>query len=79
MVTVNPTLTLEKYSATIKKGKTYTIVATALPKKTIEYEVTDPTIATVDEKGVVKGVSKGTTTIIVTCNSLTKVFTITVK
>ncbi len=78
-VTVKPTLKLETYSATINKGKTYTIVATALPKKEIEYEVTDPTIATVDENGVIKGVGKGTTTIFVTCNNLTKVFTVTVK
>lgn len=74
-----PSLTLKKASTTIKKGKTTTIKATAAPSGKITYTSKNKKIATVTSKGVVKGVKKGTTTIVVKANGITKNFKITVK
>lgn len=74
-----PTLKLAKTSASVKKGKTVTIKATAVPTGTITYKSNNKKIATVSSKGVVKGVAKGKTTITVTCNGVSKKFTVTVK
>lgn len=72
-------LKLAKSSATIKKGKTYTIKATATPTGKITYKSSNKKVATVTSNGVVKGLKKGTAKITVTCNGTTKTFKVTVK
>nr|WP_295277928.1 penicillin-binding Tp47 domain C-containing protein [uncultured Blautia sp.] len=74
-----PTLKLAKSSATIKKGKSVTIKATAAPKGTVKYKSSNKKVATVSSKGVVKGKKKGTATITVTCNGVSKKFKVKVK
>lgn len=79
-ITVNAsTLTLKKASATVKKGKTTVIKATTVPNSKITYTSKNNKIATVTAKGVVKGIKKGTTTIIIKANGITKSFKVTVK
>ena len=75
----NPALKLAKSSATIKKGKTVTIKATATPKGTVKYKSSNKKVATVSTKGVVTGKKKGTATITVTCNGVSKKFKVKVK
>jgi len=75
-----PTLTLKKYSATIKKNKTVKItVKKNNPSGTVKYSSANKKIATVTSKGVVKGKKKGTTTIYVKCHGITKKFKVKVK
>jgi uncharacterized protein YjdB len=74
-----PSLKLSKTSASITKGKTVTIKATATPSGTITYKSSNTKIATVSSKGVVKGIKKGTATITVTCNGVSQKFKVTVK
>ena len=59
----NPTLTLTKSSASISVKKTTTIKAKATPSKTIKYKSSNTKVATVNSKGVVKGIRKGKATI----------------
>lgn len=75
----NPTLTLVKKSATIKKGKTVKIKTKAAPKGKVTYKSKNKKIATVTKAGKVKGKKKGKTTIQVKCNGVTKNFKIRVK
>lgn len=75
----NPTLKLKKTSATIKVKKKVTIKATAKPTGKITYKSSNKKVATVTSKGVVKGVRKGTATITVKCNGVTKKFKVKVK
>ena len=75
----NPALKLAKSSATIKKGKTVTIKATTTPKGTVKYTSSNKKVATVSTKGVVTGKKKGTATITVTCNGVSKKFKVKVK
>lgn len=75
----NPTLTLTKSSASISVKKTTTIKAKATPSKTIKYKSSNTKVATVNSKGVVKGIRKGKATITVTCNGVSRKFTVTVK
>ena len=75
----NPTLTLTKSSASISVKKTTTIKAKATPSKTIKYKSSNKKVATVNSKGVVKGIRKGKATITVTCNGVSRKFTVTVK
>ncbi|MGO5543762.1 penicillin-binding Tp47 domain C-containing protein [Blautia sp. HCP3S3_H10_1] len=75
----NPALKLAKSSATIKKGKTVTIKATATPSGKVTYKTSNKKVATVTAKGVVKGKKKGTATITVTCNGVSKKFKVKVK
>ncbi|MDO4337052.1 MAG: penicillin-binding Tp47 domain C-containing protein [Eubacteriales bacterium] len=75
----NPSLKLAKTSASVKKGKTVTVKATATPAGKVTYKTANKKIATVTSKGVVKGISRGKTTITVTCNGVSKKFTVTVK
>ena len=75
----NPTLTLTKSSASISVKKTITIKAKATPSKTIKYKSSNTKVATVNSKGVVKGIRKGKATITVTCNGVSRKFTVTVK
>lgn len=72
-------LKLSKTSATIQKGKKVTIKATATPSAKITYTSSNKKIATVTSKGVVKGIKKGSTTIKVSVNGVTKTFKVTVK
>ena len=74
-----PSLKLAKSSATIKKGKTVTIKATATPSGKVIYKSSNKKVATVTAKGVVKGKKKGTATITVTSNGVSKKFKVKVK
>lgn len=74
-----PSLKLAKSSATIKKGKTVTIKATATPSGKVTYKSSNKKVATVTAKGVVKGKKKGTATITVTSNGVSKKFKVKVK
>ncbi|MDR0852788.1 MAG: Ig-like domain-containing protein [Clostridiales Family XIII bacterium] len=74
-----PTLKLAKNAATIKKGKSVTIKATATPKATVTYKSANKKIATVSSKGVVKGVKKGSVKITVKANGISKKFTVRVR
>lgn len=69
-------------SKKISKGKSFTINAVASPKNTdekITYKSSNTKVATVTEKGVVKGVSKGTATITVQSGSKKLTCKVTVK
>ena len=74
-----PSLKLAKSSATIKKGKTVKIKATATPSGKVAYKSSNKKVATVTAKGVVKGKKKGTATITVTSNGVSKKFKVKVK
>ena len=74
-----PSLKLAKSSATIKKGKTVKIKATATPSGKVIYKSSNKKVATVTAKGVVKGKKKGTATITVTSNGVSKKFKVKVK
>ena len=73
------TLDVTKTSLAIKKGKKATIKATAMPKTKIAYQSKNKKVATVNSKGVVRGIRKGKTTILVTANGKTVKVQITVK
>ena len=66
------TITLDKTSVTVKKNKTVkltpTVYPTTLEDKSVKWESSDKTIATVTSTGTVKGVKTGTVTI--TCTSV---------
>ncbi len=74
-----PSLKLAKSSATIKKGKTVKIKATATPSGKVTYKSSNKKVATVTAKGVVKGKKKGTATITITSNGVSKKFKVKVK
>ena len=63
---------LDKSEATVKKGKTVTLTATVYPStledKSVTWESSDKSIATVTSAGKVKGIKAGTATI--TCTSV---------
>lgn len=79
----NPSVTLVKKSATIRVGKTTTIkVKSTFPKndKVKSYKSSNKKVATVSNKGVVKGKKAGKATITVTMKSGAKTtFKVTVK
>ena len=75
----NPTFSLTKSSATIKKGKTTIIKSKAAPAGKVTYTSSNKKVATVTSKGVVKGIKKGKAIITVKCNGITKKFVVTVK
>lgn len=74
-----PTLKLSKASASVKKGNTVTIKAKATPSGKITYKSSNKKVASVNSKGIVKGLKKGKATITVTCNGVSKKFKVTVK
>lgn len=78
-VYVNEKLTLKKSSASIKVNGKTTIKATSNIKGTVTYTSSNPAVATVSSKGVVKGVKKGAASITVKCNGVSKTFKVTVK
>ncbi len=51
-----------------------TVLPRSASDRTVRWESGDTSIATVDEKGLITGVSAGTTTITVTCNADTSVY-----
>ena len=63
-------VTLDAANATLIVDETKQLTATVLPEgatdSTVTWESSDPTVATVDERGLVTAVSKGTATITVT-------------
>ncbi len=77
-ITVVPTLaekvTVSPETARINVGETKALAATVMPAtttdKTVTWSSSDEKIATVDENGVVTGVSVGNVTITATCGSL---------
>ena len=74
-----PTMKLTKASAKLKKGKKVTIKVKAAPVSKVTFKSSNKKVATVSSKGVVKAKKKGTATITVKCNGITRKFKITVK
>ena len=77
---VEPTVTLNKSEAFLEKGKTMTLKATVSPEiedKSVTWKSSNTSVATVTNKGVVKGIGGGTATI--TCTSVATGFTATCK
>lgn len=74
-----PTFSLAKSSAKLKKGKKVTIKVKAAPVSKVTYKTSNKKVATVNSKGVVTAKKKGTATITVKCNGITKKFKVTVK
>ena len=78
-------VSLNKSETEITEGQTETLVATVAPDnasiKDVSWTSSDPTVATVDSKGVVTAVKAGTTTITVTTSegSFTATCDVTVK
>ena len=74
-----PTMKLTKASAKLKKGKKVTIKVKAAPVSKVTFKSSNKKVATVSSRGVVKAKKKGTATITVKCNGITKKFKVTVK
>ena len=70
---------LVKSSAKLKKGKKVTIKVKAAPVSKVTFKSSNKKVATVSSKGVVKAKKKGTATITVKCNGITKKFKVTAK
>ena len=69
-------------SVSIKKGKTYTLKAKAVPKSSEEkftYRSSNKKVATVSKSGKVKGVKKGTATITIKSGKISVKVAVTVK
>ena len=73
------TITLDKSLAEIEVGETVQLTATTNSEKTVEWTSSVETIATVNQTGLVTGVSKGTVTITATVEGKTATCTVTVK
>ena len=71
-------LKLSKSSVSVKKGKNVTVKVTTSPQAAVTYQSADKKIATVNAKGVIKGVKAGKTTITVKANGISKKITVTV-
>ncbi|MDD6105869.1 MAG: penicillin-binding Tp47 domain C-containing protein [Ruminococcus sp.] len=74
-----PTMKLTKSSAKLKKDKKVTIKVKAAPVSKVTFKSSNKKVAIVSSKGVVKAKKKGTATITVKCNGITKKFKVTVK
>lgn len=74
-----PSLTLAKTSGVVAVGGKFTIEANSDPSSKITYKTSNKKVATVNEKGVVRGVKKGSAKITVTANGISKTFKVTVK
>ena len=68
----NPELKVSTASITVKKGKKVSITATAIPEGKVTFTSANQKIATVSSKGVVKGKKKGSTTVTVSANGVSK-------
>lgn len=74
-----PSLKLDSYKISLKKGKSIMISAKAKPHGKIKYKSTRGKIASVTKKGMIKAHKKGETEIRVTCNGVRKVIKVIVK
>ena len=74
-----PSFSLAKASAKLKKGQKVTIKTKAAPVSKVTFKTSNKKVATVNSKGVVTAKKKGTATITVKCNGITKTFKVTVK
>ena len=75
-----PSVKFAKKTATVYKGKTVTVKATATPSVTIKYTSSNTKVATVNSKtGAVKGLKAGTVTITATAGTLKATYKVTVK
>jgi uncharacterized protein YjdB len=74
-----PSLKLDITRAEIKKGKTVKIKANITPAGTVKYTSSNISVATVTKEGVVKGISKGETTIEVSGSGIKRIYTVIVK
>ena len=72
-------LDVAKKTLTIKAGKKATIKAATMPNSKVTYKTSNKKVATVTNKGVVKGVKKGKAVITVKANGKTVKVKITVK
>lgn len=75
----NPSLSVNKTSVTLTEGKTFTIVAKAVPSGKVTYTSSSKKTATVSSKGIVTAKKKGNATITVKANGVTKKVKIVVK
>ena len=69
---------LSKKTMNLMAGKKITLKVTGTTS-TVTWTSSDESVATVSDKGVVKGIKKGKATITVKCNGITKKFVVTVK
>ena len=74
-----PTLQVKKTSITIKKGKKIKLGVTVAPKAKITFKSSNKKIVKVTDKGIIKGLKKGSCKITVKCNGLTKTIKVKVK
>lgn len=75
----NPTLSVNKTKISLKRKKSYTVKAKAVPNKKISWSSKNKKIATVSSKGKITGKKKGTTYIYAKVNGLKKTIKVTVK
>jgi FKBP-type peptidyl-prolyl cis-trans isomerase len=75
------TIKTNKKAYTLKKGKKVTIKVTTTNDdgKKVTFKSSKKSVAKITAKGVVKGVKKGTATITITCNGVSKKVKVTVK
>lgn len=73
-----PSITVKK-SITVRRGKKVKLKVKAVPSGKITYQTNKKKIATVNKKGVIKGIKKGSCKITVKCNGVKKVVKIKVK
>ncbi len=78
-VTVKKPSIKVKKSVSVRKGKTLKLKAKAVPKGKITYKSSNKKIATVNKKGVVKGVKKGNCKLTLKCNGVKKTVKVKVK
>ncbi len=78
-VTVKKPSIKVKKSFTVRKGKKVKMKVTVVPTGKITYKSSKKKIATVNKKGVIKGVKKGSCKITIKCNGVKKVVKIKVK
>ncbi len=74
-----PMLKVKKTSITIKKGKKIKLGVTVAPKAKITFKSSNKKVVKVTDKGIIKGLKKGSCTITVKCNGLTKMIKVKVK
>ncbi|MCI9005927.1 MAG: hypothetical protein HFH39_11990 [Lachnospiraceae bacterium] len=74
-----PMLKVKKTSITIKKGKKIKLGVTVAPKAKITFKSSNKKVVKVTDKGIIKGLKKGSCKITVKCNGLTKMIKVKVK
>ena len=78
-VTVKKPAIKVKKSVSVRKGKKLKLKVKATPSGKITYKSKNKKIATVTKKGSIKGIKKGSCTITVKCNGVTKKVKVKVK